>query len=630
MLSLFLKLLIASLFTWLPLQARTAPAFEDTLAQRTLACVACHGKQGRAGPDGYYPRIAGKPVGYLYNQLQNFRQGKRHYSLMTGLIDPLTDRYLMEIAQYFSTLDLPYPAPLASTAAPAVLEQGRRLATQGEPARKLPACTQCHGLALTGVAPNVPGLLGLPRDYLNAQLGGWKTGQRRAQEPDCMAHIAGLLSQQEVSAVAQWLAAQALPINTHAVTAAPPISAGSATLRCGSSAPLSAAPVNAPPEPMSQGAYLARAGNCMACHTARGGAPYAGGRAITTPFGTVYSSNISPDAGSGLGRWTSQDFWQAMHHGQSRDGRLLNPAFPYTNFTQLTRADTDALFAFLKTVPPSPQANTAHALRWPFGTSAALTVWRALYFSPGVYQVDASESADWNRGAYLVRGLGHCGACHTPRNALGATQNSLDLAGSMIPMQNWYAPSLVSPQEAGVAGAPPAHFTQLLKTGLSPSGIVTGPMAEVVQGSTQYLTDSDLNAMRVYLASLAPSAPTSTAPKTQTWATSNATHPGAKLYETHCASCHGAQGEGVNGAYPALAKNRAVTQPNTRNLMQMVLYGGYAPATAGNPRPFGMPPFVLTLKDQETAALLSYIRRNWGNRAEQVTELDVTHARERP
>lgn len=630
MFRLSLKLLVASLLAWLALQAQAATAFEDTMAQRTLACVACHGKQGRAGPDGYYPRIAGKPVGYLYNQLQNFRQGKRHYSLMTGLIDPLSDRYLMEIAQYFSQLDLPYPAPLAATAAPAVLEQGRRLATQGEPTRKLPACTQCHGLALTGVAPNVPGLLGLPRDYLNAQLGGWKTGQRQAQEPDCMAHIAGVLSQQEVSAVAHWLAAQALPSNPRAATSAPPNPAGSISLRCGSTAKLKEPPHDALPEPLSQGAYLARAGNCMACHTTRGGAPFAGGRAITTPFGTVYSSNITPDATSGLGRWTSQDFWQAMHHGQSRDGRLLNPAFPFPNFTLMTRADTDALFAFLKTVPPSPQANIAHALRWPFGTSTALSVWRALYFSADVYQADARESADWNRGAYLVRGLGHCGACHTPRNALGATQNALNLTGSMIPMQNWFAPSLISPPEAGVAGAPPAHFTQLLKTGHSPTAVVTGPMAEVVQGSTQYLTDSDLGAMRLYLESLTPSAPANTAPQKHTDAATPATHPGAKLYETHCASCHGAQGEGVNGAYPALAHNRAVTQPNTRNLMQMVLYGGYAPTTAGNPRPFGMPPFVLTLKDKETAALLSYIRRNWGNRAEQVSELDVTHARERP
>ncbi len=636
-----LKLLIASLFAWLPLQAQPATVFEDTLAQRTLACVACHGKQGRAGPDGYYPRIAGKPAGYLYNQLQNFRQGKRHYNLMTGLIDPLSDSYLMEIAQYFSQLDLPYPAPQPATAPQVVMEQGRRLATQGDAARKIPACTQCHGLALTGVAPNVPGLLGLPRDYLNAQLGGWKTGQRKAQEPDCMAHIAGQLTQQDVSAVAHWLAAQPLPPKTQAAAHAPPTRPGVPTLQCGSTAlptgkvtgttPLpSTTPGSHPPEYLAQGAYLARAGNCMACHTTRGGAPYAGGRAIETPFGKVYSSNLTSDATSGLGRWTPSDFWQAMHHGRSKDGRLLNPAFPYTNFTLMTREDSDALFAYLQTLAPSPQPNTAHALRWPFGTPAALTVWRALFFSPGVYQVVASQSPDWNRGAYLVRGLGHCGACHTPRNSLGASNHALELTGGMIPMQNWYAPSLLSPLEGGGAGDSAQNLTQLLKTGQSAHGTVTGPMAEVVQGSTQYLTDGDLRAISVYLVSLAKPAPAGSQQVPHGDTAKPKSDNGTKLYEAHCASCHGAQGEGIKGAYPPLAGNRAVTRSDTSNLVQSVLQGGYAPATIGNPRPFGMPPFVLQLKDNETAAVLTHIRNSWGNQASQVTELEVTRDRDRP
>ena len=154
-----------------------AAPFEDTLAQRTLACTACHGAQGRAGPDGYYPRIAGKPAGYLYHQLLHFREGRRHYGLMTRLIDPLSDAYLMEIAQHFAHLDLPYPPPAPTRAPQATLERGRTLALQGDPARKLPACAQCHGVSLTGVLPNTPGLLGLPRDYLNAQLGAWRSGE---------------------------------------------------------------------------------------------------------------------------------------------------------------------------------------------------------------------------------------------------------------------------------------------------------------------------------------------------------------------------------------------------------------------------------------------------------------------
>nr|WP_255440611.1 c-type cytochrome [Caenimonas sedimenti] len=178
------------------------------MAQRTLACTSCHGKEGRAGPDGYYPRIAGKPEGYLYNQLLNFRDGRRHYGLMTMLLDPLSDEYLLDIARHFARQDVPYPQPAASTAPADVLQRGRQLAQQGDRERRLPACASCHGATLTGVAPNVPGLLGLPRDYLNAQLGAWRTGQRRAHAPDCMADIARRLAPDDVLAVTAWLAAE--------------------------------------------------------------------------------------------------------------------------------------------------------------------------------------------------------------------------------------------------------------------------------------------------------------------------------------------------------------------------------------------------------------------------------------
>lgn len=203
--------------------AAAAPApFEDTMAQRTLACTSCHGREGRAGPDGYYPRIAGKPAGYLYNQLLHFREGRRHYGLMAGLLDTLSDEYLYEIARHFAGLDLPYPSPQPATAPPEVLERGRLLATQGDPERRVPACTSCHGKALTGVTPNLPGLLGLPRDYLNAQLGAWRTGQRRALAPDCMAEIARRLSPEDLSAVTAFLAAEPLPRNAKPVAADAP------------------------------------------------------------------------------------------------------------------------------------------------------------------------------------------------------------------------------------------------------------------------------------------------------------------------------------------------------------------------------------------------------------------------
>lgn len=631
-------LLFAFLLGGLPWQVAAAPAFEDTMAQRTLACVACHGNQGRAGPDGYYPRLAGKPVGYLYNQLLNLRDGRRHYGLMTGLVAPLSDTYLLEIAQYFSRLDVPYPPPLPNVANASVMLRGAQLVKQGDSIKNIPACIQCHGSALTGVQPHIPGLLGLPRDYLNAQLGGWQTQQRRAQAPDCMAHIAGRMSGEDVNAVGHWLAAQAVPANSRAIAALPPLPPGAQRLDCGSANLPPAmptqmqdtAPITATSVQISQGAYLAQAGNCMTCHTPQGGTPFAGGRAINTPFGTVFSSNLTPDKATGLGNWTPSDFWQAIHDGRSRDGRLLNPAFPYTSYTQMTRADTDALFAYLQTLPARQQPNAPHALRWPFGTQAAMFAWRALYFSPGVYQPDPAQTAEWNRGAYLVRGAGHCAACHTPRNAMGASQNEFDLSGGSIAMQNWYAPSLHDLNEAGTSALQRQQLVTLLKTGISPSGTVSGPMAEVVRDGTQHMTTSDLTAMSVFLTSLTD--PTQAAPKMvrQNEASQPVSGNGARLYEAQCIQCHGAQGQGVAGAYPALAQNRAVTMNNPANLVQMVLYGGYAPATAGNPRPFGMPPFVLEMSDREVAEVLSHIRNAWGNQAPRVTELAVTRARAQP
>ncbi len=220
---------------------------EDPMAQRTLACSQCHGLAGRAGPDGYYPRIAGKPAGYLYNQLLHFRDGRRHYGLMAGLLDTLSDAYLADIARHFAAQEAPYPAPPRAATPPEVLARGKELTVAGDPERRLPACASCHGKALTGVEPDVPGLLGLPRDYLNAQLGAWRTGQRRAHAPDCMAEVARRLSPDDLSAVTAYLAAEPLPRNTRAAPApaaatpprpgrkpaAAPKPAPTPTLRCG-------------------------------------------------------------------------------------------------------------------------------------------------------------------------------------------------------------------------------------------------------------------------------------------------------------------------------------------------------------------------------------------------------------
>lgn len=210
-----MRLALAMAGTFLALGATAAPTFEDTIAQRTIACTSCHGEQGRAGPDGYYPRLAGKPAGYLYNQLLNFRDGRRHYGLMTRMVDLLDDAYLMEIAQHFANMKAPYPPPAANASqqSTATLERGRTLVMQGDSALRLPACVQCHGSTLMGAQPNVPGLIGLPADYLMAQLGGWKTGQRRAHAPDCMASIVQRLSDSDAYAAVTWLAGQTVPAN---------------------------------------------------------------------------------------------------------------------------------------------------------------------------------------------------------------------------------------------------------------------------------------------------------------------------------------------------------------------------------------------------------------------------------
>ncbi len=391
---------------------------------------------------------------------------------------------------------------------------------------------------------------------------------------------------------------------------------------------LNEAAPSAPPQAdaVARGAYLARAGNCMLCHTERGGAAYAGGRPVETPFGTLYGSNLTPDVQTGLGSWSAAHFRRAMHEGRSRDGRLLYPAFPYTHTTLISQADADALYDYLRSLPPVNKPNRAHRLRWPYSTQAALAVWRALYFRPGKYVDDPSRSRDWNRGAYLVRGLAHCGACHTARDALGGFKDLLDLSGGLIPMQNWYAPSLASANEAGVADWPVEDIVQLLATGTSPRATVLGPMAEVVLHSTQHLEPADLRAMAVYLKSLPPAA-TDTDPRETPAATPTVLSRGGRIYEQHCADCHGAKGEGKAGAYPALAGNRAVSLPVTANLVQVVLYGGFAPATRGNPRPYGMPPYATQLSDADVAAVLTYLRASWGNRAAPVSELDVAQQR---
>ena len=400
------------------------------------------------------------------------------------------------------------------------------------------------------------------------------------------------------------------------------------TLNLRGEEPLPAAEtLQATPALVQRGEYLARVGNCMACHTTQGGASYAGGRGIETPFGVVYSSNLTPDKARGIGTWTSAEFWRALHHGRSKDGRLLYPAFPYPNYTQVTREDSDAIFAYLQSLPAVAEPNRPHALRFPYSTQAALGVWRALFFSPSEPLAEPTQTAEYNRGAYLVNSLGHCTACHTPRNALGATTEARAFSGGLIPVQNWYAPALNAAHEAGVKEWRTEDVAALLQTGVAPQGSVLGPMAEVVFRSTQYLSDADARAMAVYLQGLPQRPAAERAPPAAPPAAAMAR--GAKVYEQHCAACHGDQGQGEPGAFPALAANRAMTLADPTNLVRVVLQGGYLPATAGNPRPHGMPPFQQVLSDEDIAAVTTFVRNQWGNQAPGVGTIEVYRARER-
>ncbi|HZX29608.1 MAG TPA: cytochrome c [Telluria sp.] len=366
---------------------------------------------------------------------------------------------------------------------------------------------------------------------------------------------------------------------------------------------------------VERGRYLAQAGDCIACHTVPGEAIFSGNRPMPTPFGTLYSPNITPDDETGIGKWTADEFYQMMHTGRGRDGKLLYPAMPFASYTKVTRADSDAIFAYLRSVPPVKLNSRAHDLRFPYNNRALLIGWRTLYFQEGEYQPDRGKSAEWNRGAYLVQGLGHCAMCHTPINALGGSSPARAFQGGLIPMQHWYAPSLTSNRESGLGEWSEQDIADLLQAGISSRATVYGPMAEVTYNSLQYMNDADARAMAVYLKSLpntdTPEGAPALAPVRAD--TEQMYSDGKRLYGEHCANCHGAEGQGKPPHYPPLAGNRSIGMVSAVNPIRMVLNGGYPPGTRRNPMPYGMPPFAQFMTDAEIASIVTYIRTAWGN-----------------
>jgi mono/diheme cytochrome c family protein len=532
---------------------------------------------------------------------------------MNYLVAQLSDEYLREISEHYERLSAPYPPP--APAPTPLAARGRALATKGDPARKLPACVSCHGNPPTGMQPAVPGLVGLSSHYIASQMGAWKIGQRHAFEPDCMGEIASILTAEDIAAISAWLAG--LPASTSARASAKALRM---PMECGS-APRPA--VKETPAQLKRGEYLARAGNCFTCHSVRGEAPYAGGVAIHTPFGTVHSSNITPDAETGIGTWSADDFWNALHNGRSKDGSYLYPAFPFPNYTKVTRADADAMYAYFRSVAPVRRANRPHELRFPYNRRSLLLVWRALYFRSGVHQDDPRQSPQWNRGAYLVQGLGHCSACHASRNVLGAVTSD-DFSGGLLPAQNWYAPALSSERETSLGKWSLEELALFLKTGISDRAAAYGPMSAVIRHSLQFLSPADAGAMATYLRSQVQRSEERSRSTAQA---ERLMEHGAHIYERHCASCHRANGEGVAAKYPALAANASILTDLPVNAIRMVYVGGFPPSTAGNPRPFGMPPFYQDLSDYDVAAVVTFIRRSWGNAAAPVAQGEAARLR---
>jgi mono/diheme cytochrome c family protein len=370
------------------------------------------------------------------------------------------------------------------------------------------------------------------------------------------------------------------------------------------------------------GRYLVRAGDCMSCHTADNGAPFAGGRAVPTPFGTIYSTNITPDRVTGIGAWSEDDFYRAMHEGIARDGHHLYPAFPYPWFTRISRDDVRDIKAYLDTRPAVHQDNKPPKLPWPLSVRGAMAVWNGMYFDEGAYHADPEKSAQWNRGAYLVRGLGHCSACHGDKNFAGAVDKDHPLTGGFA--EHVYAPALTGGKRDGLGAWSEHDIVEYLGGGHNEHASAAGPMAEVVELSTQYLSKPDRRAIAVYLKSLP-------APKEKSVdvADADTMKSGAALYTDNCEGCHLRAGTGEAGAFPPLKDSSAIQAAQPDTLIAVILRGARMPATRSDPTGLAMPAFAARLDDAEVAHLTTYIRNAWGNRGSSVSTDDVQDLRKK-
>ncbi len=354
---------------------------------------------------------------------------------------------------------------------------------------------------------------------------------------------------------------------------------------------------------VKKGEYLSRAGDCTSCHTAPGGQPYAGGLKINTPFGFMLTPNITPDDETGIGLWTADEFYLALHNGVNKKAQDLYPVMPYTFYTKVTRADSDAMFAYLRSQTPVRNDVEVNHLKFPFDIRLTQLFWRELFFTEGTYVPDSGKTEQWNRGAYLVEGLGHCSACHSPRNILGGIEKGEQFTGARV--DDWFALNLTDKLKTGLGDWSDVDLVDYLHKGAAKhESTALGPMAEVVHNSLRYLTDADILSIAIYLKSL----PAEASPQAAAAVATDSSKKAAELYVTNCAVCHQAKGVGVAGVFPELAANPVVLAPDPANVLSVVLAGvpprnGYMP----------MPSFAPTLNDREIAAVVNYVRTNWGN-----------------
>lgn len=374
-------------------------------------------------------------------------------------------------------------------------------------------------------------------------------------------------------------------------------------------------------EKIARGEYLARTSDCVACHTAPDGEPFAGGYGLETPFGKIFASNITSDTATGIGHWSEADFDRALRHGQGSNGYLY-PAMPYTAYAKLSDRDVDDLWAYIQTIDPVENDVVENQLPFPYNQRWLLAGWNLLFFhAEATPEAQAASNDPIERGRYLVEGPGHCAACHSPKNLLGADSGE-HLSGGTL--QGWHAPDLTPNAHTGLGQWSQTQVIDYLKSGTNDVTVAAGPMREAVENSTQYMTRDDLGAIAAYLSSIAKSSHTAPDPIA---ADDSRMARGESVYASQCSACHVSQGEGVRQMIPRLTGNSQINAHDPASLLEVVLNGAEGPDTQANPTGAGMPAFDWKLSDEEVASVLTYIRNSWGNAATPVSASEVATAR---